>query len=114
MPMYDYVCETCGNRFEEWQKMTDEPLTLCPACGGPVHRVISPVGLVFKGNGFYKTDNRAAPPAESSAEKATEGGTATSTGAGDGKAAAAKGDDAAVGTTKSGETTPAGAATKGE
>src|SRR5215813_12961278 len=58
MPMYDYVCQSCGHRFEAWQKITDDPLEVCPECGSPVRRVLYPVGLVFKGGGFYKTDSR--------------------------------------------------------
>jgi len=84
MPTYDYACEECGNRFEEWQKITDEPIAICPLCGGPIHRVIYPVGLVFKGGGFYKTDNRAA-----SAEAASTASNATAA-AEDGKPADAK------------------------
>ena len=117
MPTYDYVCETCGNRFEEWQKITDEPTRLCPACGGPVHRVIYPVGLVFKGSGFYKTDNRAAPPAESSTTSAakSEGTSAdASASAGDGGSGSAGGSDGKAAASKSGDATPAGAASKSE
>ncbi|MDI7246195.1 MAG: zinc ribbon domain-containing protein [Bacillota bacterium] len=58
MPTYEYRCEKCG-RFEEFQRMSDEPLSRCPTCGGPVRRLISRnVGIVFKGSGFYTTDNR--------------------------------------------------------
>lgn len=94
MPTYDYVCDACGNRFEEWQKITDEPIALCPVCGGPVHRVIYPVGLVFKGGGFYKTDNRSAS-GEASA-------TTTATAASDGKDTAAKGSETAGSESKAG------------
>lgn len=58
MPTYDYRCQSCGSRFEVWQKITDEPIETCPTCGGPVRRIVHPVGLVFKGSGFYKTDHR--------------------------------------------------------
>jgi len=58
MPTYEYECETCGIRFERFQRMTDEPLKQCPECDGPVHRVLFPVGIVFKGSGWYCTDNR--------------------------------------------------------
>jgi putative FmdB family regulatory protein len=57
MPTYEYHCPTCSHRFETWQKMTDEPLTICPECGAPIHRVLFPTGIVFKGHGFYKTDH---------------------------------------------------------
>ncbi len=59
MPIYEYECENCGVRFERTQHMIDEPLTICPECNGHVHRVFQPVGIIFKGSGFYVTDNRA-------------------------------------------------------
>ena len=58
MPTYDYECAKCG-QFEQFQKITEEPLTVCPHCGGKVQRKISRnVGIIFKGTGFYITDNR--------------------------------------------------------
>jgi putative FmdB family regulatory protein len=57
MPTYEYVCRDCRHQFETWQKMTDEPLTICPECGGQIRRVLFPAGIVFKGSGFYKTDH---------------------------------------------------------
>ena len=59
MPIYVYQCESCGVAFERQQSFSDAPLTRCPECEGHVHRVIQPVGIVFKGSGFYVTDNRA-------------------------------------------------------
>ena len=59
MPLYEYRCQTCGVRFERRQHMNDEPVKVCPECGGEVRRLIQPVGIVFKGSGFYVTDNRA-------------------------------------------------------
>lgn len=58
MPIYLYQCDSCGVRFERLQRMSEEPLTDCPECNGHVHRVIQPVGIIFKGSGFYITDNR--------------------------------------------------------
>ena len=58
MPIYLYECHSCGVRFERLQRMSAEPLTHCPECDGEVHRVIQPVGIIFKGSGFYITDNR--------------------------------------------------------
>lgn len=58
MPIYLYECDSCGVRFEKLQRMSDDPLTDCPECEGQVHRVIQPVGIIFKGSGFYVTDNR--------------------------------------------------------
>ena len=58
MPIYLYQCDSCGLRFERLQRMSDEPLTDCPECDGHCHRVVQPVGIIFKGSGFYVTDNR--------------------------------------------------------
>lgn len=58
MPIYEYRCPKCGT-FEILQKITDEPLKSCPKCGDPVTKLISHnVGIIFKGSGFYTTDNR--------------------------------------------------------
>lgn len=58
MPLYEYQCQACGLRFERRQSFNDEPISICPECEGPVQRLISPVGIIFKGSGFYVTDNR--------------------------------------------------------
>ena len=58
MPVYTYECENCGQRFDARQSFSDAPLSVCPNCGGKVRRVIQPVGVVFKGSGFYVTDSR--------------------------------------------------------
>ena len=59
MPTYQYACTDCGDRSEVVQRFTDDPLTVCSACGGKLRKVFSPVGIVFKGSGFYRTDSRA-------------------------------------------------------
>ena len=59
MPTYEYKCLECGEVFEEFQKITDPPITVCKRCGGEVKRLISGgSGLLFKGSGFYITDYR--------------------------------------------------------
>lgn len=58
MPLYTYRCNENDHEFQARQRMIDDPLTECPVCGGPVRRVVSSVGVVFKGSGFYVTDNR--------------------------------------------------------
>lgn len=58
MPTYQYTCTECGEPVEALQKFTDAPLTVCSACGGRLRKVFSPVGIVFKGSGFYRTDSR--------------------------------------------------------
>jgi putative FmdB family regulatory protein len=58
MPTYSYHCDSCGHDFEVVQRFVDDPLTECPKCGSPIRRVIQPVGVVFKGSGWYITDSR--------------------------------------------------------
>ena len=75
MPTYTYRCDSGGHQFDVVQRFSDDPLRECPQCGGAVRRVIQPVGVVFKGSGWYITDSRSKPtddakPAEAKAEKA--------------------------------------------
>ena len=61
MPTYEYACTSCGQHVEVFQRISDEPLTECGACGSPLRKVFFPAGILFKGSGFYSTDNRSAP-----------------------------------------------------
>ena len=56
MPLYEYRCQKCGNKFEKIEKFSDEPTKLHPECGGEVERLISAPALQFKGTGWYVTD----------------------------------------------------------
>jgi putative FmdB family regulatory protein len=80
VPTYQYTCVECGEPVEAVQKFTDAPLTVCDACGGRLRKVFSPVGIVFKGSGFYRTDSRKNPtstvPAEK--EKSSDSGSSSS------------------------------------
>jgi putative FmdB family regulatory protein len=58
VPVYEYACTECGERLEVKQSFTDNSLTECPACSGRLRKVLSPVGVVFKGSGFYRNDSR--------------------------------------------------------
>lgn len=58
MPTYAYVCTDCDHRFEIVQAIADATLTSCPECGGTLRKVFHPVGVAFKGSGFYRTDSR--------------------------------------------------------
>lgn len=59
MPTYEYRCSECDHEFEEFQAISDPPVTICPMCNGRTERVISGgAGLIFKGSGFYITDYR--------------------------------------------------------
>jgi putative FmdB family regulatory protein len=78
VPTYQYACTACDERLEAVQKFSDDPLTVCPACDGKLRKLFSPVGIVFKGSGFYRNDSRASTangakdkqPATSSADSA--------------------------------------------
>jgi putative FmdB family regulatory protein len=61
MPTYEYACTECGERTEVVRSILDEPMTTCTVCGGALRKVFSPVGIVFKGSGFYRTDSRGRP-----------------------------------------------------
>ena len=70
MPTYTYQCENCGIRFDQYQKFSEAPLKICPECGeAALRKVYQPVGIVFKGKGFYATDNRSPSGQSYSAEK---------------------------------------------
>ena len=66
MPRYEYICRDCGHTFEIVQSMSEEPLTVCPRCGGQLRKVFAPPAIAFKGSGFYATDHgkKAKKPAE--------------------------------------------------
>ncbi len=64
MPTYEYACTSCGNRFEAFRRIDDDPLSVCEACGGALRKVFHPAGIVFKGSGFYATDSRSARKAD--------------------------------------------------
>lgn len=74
MPIYTYRCENCGVQFERHQSFSDQPLTRCPECNKKtLRKVYTPVGIVFKGSGFYATDHRSpSGQGRASAEKSGE------------------------------------------
>ena len=67
MPTYEYACKKCEEHVEVVQSFKDDPLTECPACGGPLRKVFGNIGIAFKGSGFYKTDSRSAATASKAA-----------------------------------------------
>ncbi|WP_181770491.1 FmdB family zinc ribbon protein [Amycolatopsis pittospori] len=103
MPTYQYACKECDHAFEAVQSFSDASLTVCPQCSGPLRKVFSSVGVVFKGSGFYRNDSRdskanttsASTPAktetksESKSESKTETKSAPSSSTGTTKTAAA-------------------------
>ncbi|MEW2130608.1 FmdB family zinc ribbon protein [Streptomyces sp. NPDC005435] len=85
MPTYQYQCKDCGEGLEAVQKFTDDALTECPSCGGPLKKVFSAVGIVFKGSGFYRNDSRGATSSSSPATKSSSS-SSTSSSSSDSKA----------------------------
>lgn len=74
MPIYIYQCESCGIRFERFQGFQEQPLTRCPECQkNTLRKVYQPVGIVFKGSGFYSTDNRSPSGSTRRDNKSKEG-----------------------------------------
>jgi putative FmdB family regulatory protein len=71
MPTYEYACKACGEHLEVVQSFKDDPLTECPNCGGVLRKVFAPIGIAFKGSGFYKTDSRPAPKEKSSSSSSS-------------------------------------------
>lgn len=84
MPLYEYLCQSCGLRFERRQQFSEPPVKTCPECEEQVVRLIQPAGIIFKGSGFYVTDNRsksptATPGARKDGAKASESHESTGT-----------------------------------
>lgn len=74
MPTYGYRCGSCGVEFEQFQRITEPPLTECPQCGGSVRRLLYPVGILFKGPGFHITDYRKSDKASSESKSEGDSG----------------------------------------
>ena len=80
MPVYAYRCESCGVQFERHQSFSDPELKRCPECNkNTLRKVIGPVGVVFKGSGFYATDNRSPSGMSSTPHKSEESTSEVST-----------------------------------
>lgn len=70
MPTYEYECGSCHHRFERKQRFDEEPVAMCPECGGKARRVIHSTPVIFKGSGFYITDSRKGKPEPGEGEPA--------------------------------------------
>jgi putative FmdB family regulatory protein len=83
MPLYEYACASCNEHLEIKQRFSDLPLTSHDGCGGELRRVLQPVGIVFKGSGWYITDSRSTPSesgsSSSSSEKSSSGSASSTT-----------------------------------
>ena len=78
MPTYEYACKSCGEHLEVVQSFTDDALTECPACAGPLRKVFGNIGIAFKGSGFYKNDSRSSSKSTGSTKPAAGGESTTS------------------------------------
>ena len=88
MPTYQYRCTECGRELEVVQKFTDPALTHCEACQGTLRKVYNPVGVVFKGSGFYATDNRSSSRSTTAGAKKDPAGSASGSSSSESSAAA--------------------------
>jgi putative FmdB family regulatory protein len=97
MPLYEYQCEKCEQRFERIQKFSDPPVDTCPNCGGKVRKLLSSPAIQFKGSGWYITDYARQEKKTGS----TESGSSSSSNSGsDSKSESASKTDSSSGTTK--------------
>ena len=78
MPTYEYRCRTCGEHLEVVQSFKDDPLTVCPKCDGELRKVFSPIGIAFKGSGFYRNDSRGGSKKKSESSTASSSESKTS------------------------------------
>ena len=108
MPIYEYVCNDCGYDFERIQSFSDDPVDTCPHCQGSVRRVISSVGIIFKGSGWYITDSKRQLSASPSSARQIADGSGDS----DGEKPTAKSES--TGATESTRTAKAGSADTGK
>src|SRR5476651_122700 len=82
MPTYSYRCTECGEAFDIQQAFTDDSLTVCPNCGGPLRKLFNTVGVTFNGSGFYRTDSRPKPPSEGGSSGSDSSGSDSSSNSG--------------------------------
>jgi putative FmdB family regulatory protein len=80
MPIYGYRCTECGHELEVLQSMSAEPLKVCSECGGALRKLLYPVGVQFKGSGFYTTDYRNGGSGGAAKSKSESGGSSDSNG----------------------------------
>ena len=111
MPTYQYACTSCGERLEVVQKFSDDPLTECPACHGALRKVFSPVGVVFKGSGFYKTDSRSSSRSSSSSGSSAGSGSSTTSSSTD-SGSSSSGGEGGSSSGAGGDTKPTGSSDK--
>ncbi|TDC95830.1 FmdB family transcriptional regulator [Saccharopolyspora aridisoli] len=78
MPTYQYACTECDHQFEQVQSFSEDSLTECPQCNGRLRKLFNAVGIVFKGSGFYRTDNRSSSSSTSGSSSSDSGASSSS------------------------------------
>ena len=77
MPTYAYACTSCGHQFDAVQSFSDDALTVCPECGGPLRKQYGSIGVTFNGSGFYRTDSRGKSGASADASASSKSDSST-------------------------------------
>ncbi|MFV8049782.1 FmdB family zinc ribbon protein [Mycobacterium sp. 48b] len=108
MPTYSYACTECGNRFDAVQAFSDDALTTCPKCSGKLRKLFGSVGVVFKGSGFYRTDNRESGKSSSNGSSAKSSESSSSSTSSESSSSSSS--SSAASSTSSSSSTPAAAA----
>jgi len=118
MPTYEYRCAKCGEELEVYQTFAETPLTKHEGCGGKLAKVLSPAGIVLKGSGFYKTDNRSSSSKRSasrdssgkseSGESSSSGDSKSSSGSSSDSKSSSSSESSGSGDTKSGSDSGSG------
>lgn len=109
MPTYEYRCKTCGHHLEVVQSFKDDPLTVCPECQGELKKVFSPIGIAFKGSGFYRNDSRSTSSSSSSSSSGSDGAKSESKSSDSSSSSSSKSDSG--GSSSSGSSSTAAAST---
>ncbi|MBQ0925879.1 FmdB family zinc ribbon protein [Saccharopolyspora endophytica] len=104
MPTYQYACTECDHRFEQVQSFSEDSLTECPQCNGRLRKLFNAVGIVFKGSGFYRTDNRS-----SSSSSSTSGSSSSSSDSGSSSSSSSSGSSGTSASSSSSSSTTAAA-----
>jgi putative FmdB family regulatory protein len=111
LPIYTYACAACGNEIERRQSFSDPALTTCETCGGSLRKVLHPVGVIFKGSGFYNTDYKKSTNGGGGSDKPADSKPADNTASDGGAAKASESSTAAASPAASTSTETASAAT---
>lgn len=107
MPTYEYACKECGEHLDVVQKFTDDALTTCPSCQGPLRKVFGSIGISFKGSGFYKNDSRSKTSSSSTTSSASSSGSDGASTSGNGSGGSSSSSDSSSSTPAASPAKPA-------